>query len=359
HQTAEWHAFAKLQLHTESTLQHLGGLMTELGKPKNLNLFTYKWHALGDYVQAIHLFGGTDGFSTQVGKLAHKFVKHLYGMTNKCNAEPQIAKFECTKLALDRKQLHNCKKWKAAEQGDAHGEGDSDLWYHISASKKNPQDIFSTICNNKGDPTYYKSLPKLQDHLLGQLMGCEFDSDMHKEFMDLDHNSIHFIGNKIYSIQTCCIYYTSYNLQWQCDTVSLCMHPDIMLRSPVTKEGAEPYWYARVIGIYHANIWAKNPEIPGGRNARCMDFLWVHWFGDEPGYHSSCRRAHLPEISFLESTDNMAFSFVDPANVIHRCHLIPAFNAGWSADPLPHPHSIAHRLNPEDVDDWLNFYVNM
>lgn len=35
-------------------------------KPKNLNLFTYKWHALGDYVQAVRLFGGTDGFSTQV-----------------------------------------------------------------------------------------------------------------------------------------------------------------------------------------------------------------------------------------------------------------------------------------------------
>jgi hypothetical protein len=35
-------------------------------KPKILNLFTYKWHALGDYVRTIRLFGGTDGFSTQV-----------------------------------------------------------------------------------------------------------------------------------------------------------------------------------------------------------------------------------------------------------------------------------------------------
>ena len=113
YRTAEWHAFAKLRLHTESTVQHLERLTTELGKlmrefrdttqsafatfelpketaarqrrqtsgkgkeksvpgnssgkkPKNLNLFTYKWHALGDYVQAIRLFGGSDGFSTQV-----------------------------------------------------------------------------------------------------------------------------------------------------------------------------------------------------------------------------------------------------------------------------------------------------
>ena len=35
-------------------------------KSKILNLFTYKWHALGDYVCTIRLFGGTDGFSTQV-----------------------------------------------------------------------------------------------------------------------------------------------------------------------------------------------------------------------------------------------------------------------------------------------------
>ena len=113
YRTAEWHAFAKLRLHTKSTLQHLERLTTELGQsmrkfrdttqsafvtfelpketgarnrrqnsgkgkekaaagkasgknPKSLNLFTYKWHALGDYVRAIRLFGPTDGFSTQV-----------------------------------------------------------------------------------------------------------------------------------------------------------------------------------------------------------------------------------------------------------------------------------------------------
>src|ERR1700743_2991058 len=113
YRTAEWHALAKLRLHTETTLQHLERLTTELGrlmrnfrditqpsfatfelpkemgaqmrcqttgkgerksaadnastkKQKTLNLSTYKWHSLGDYVFAIRLFGGTDGISTQV-----------------------------------------------------------------------------------------------------------------------------------------------------------------------------------------------------------------------------------------------------------------------------------------------------
>jgi hypothetical protein len=112
YRTAEWHAFAKLRLHTESTLNHLEQITADLGrlmrkfrdvtnsdfatfelpresqarkrrakgkekegsgdsasrnrKPKGLNLFTYKWHALADYVRSIRLFGGTDGFSTQL-----------------------------------------------------------------------------------------------------------------------------------------------------------------------------------------------------------------------------------------------------------------------------------------------------
>ena len=116
YRVAEWHAFAKMRLHTETTLKHLEDLTTELGKlmrdfehsicskfqtfelprevearkrqeaarrlelrvdplpalsaggkrTKTFNLFTYKWHALGDYVTAIRLFRGTDGFSSQL-----------------------------------------------------------------------------------------------------------------------------------------------------------------------------------------------------------------------------------------------------------------------------------------------------
>src|SRR6266498_1347136 len=39
---------------------------TSTHKPKTLNIFTYKFHALGDYVWTIRLFGGTDSFSTQL-----------------------------------------------------------------------------------------------------------------------------------------------------------------------------------------------------------------------------------------------------------------------------------------------------
>lgn len=116
---ADWHALAKLRLHSDSTIGHLRSATTILGnrlrhfvkhicpsfdtrelpkeeaarirrkqkksgnkntdqptsvtnprpaqtiKTKILNLFTYKLHALGDYVPTILSFGTTDSYSTQ------------------------------------------------------------------------------------------------------------------------------------------------------------------------------------------------------------------------------------------------------------------------------------------------------
>jgi hypothetical protein len=106
---AEWQGLAKLRMHTEATLDRLEQVTTDLGdlmrdfrdktcanfnttelarevearnrrnarkestkapnqtrKAKTLNLHTYKFHALGDYVRTIRMFGTTDSFSTQL-----------------------------------------------------------------------------------------------------------------------------------------------------------------------------------------------------------------------------------------------------------------------------------------------------
>jgi hypothetical protein len=119
---AEWHALAKLRMHTECTLSRMEAVTTILGrelrrfanttcsvfstvelpkeaaarsrrrardqakagtskestgssttpgsqskqrKKKRLNLSTYKAHSLGDYVRTIRMFGTTDSYSTQ------------------------------------------------------------------------------------------------------------------------------------------------------------------------------------------------------------------------------------------------------------------------------------------------------
>ena len=97
YKAAEWHALAKLRLHTNSTLDDLETVTKELGrlmqqfhnktsaeyttvdlpsgtdarnhsssKKRELNLNTYKFHALADYVATIRLFGATDSYSTLI-----------------------------------------------------------------------------------------------------------------------------------------------------------------------------------------------------------------------------------------------------------------------------------------------------
>ncbi|KAI0080905.1 hypothetical protein K474DRAFT_1576474, partial [Panus rudis PR-1116 ss-1] len=151
---AEWHANAKLRMHTDSTLDILRSVTHTLGsklrslvknicpsydtkelpsevtkrgrrlsrkraqgqarqarqnertaeasgsKPKLLNLATYKLHALGDYVWHILMFGTTDSYSTQIGELQHRRVKRFYARTNKHRTTRQIARLNERERAL-------------------------------------------------------------------------------------------------------------------------------------------------------------------------------------------------------------------------------------------------------------------
>ena len=132
-----------------------------------------------------------------------------------------------------------------------------------------------------------------------------------------------------------------------------------MVKSPETGPQAQPYWYACVIGIFHALVSSSHKGVQD-RSLHQMDFLWVRWFGMEPGrYRHGFHYARLPKIGFVESTDQYAFTFLDPAQVIRGVHAIPAFSEGCTQDLLPVTKSIARVLNPEDEDNWMNLYINM
>jgi len=76
----------------------------------------------------------------------------------------------------------------------------------------------------------------------------------------------------------------------------------------------------------------------------------------EPGrYRYGFRCARLLKIGFVESTDDYAFTFLDPLQVIRGSHMIPAFKDKRTSALR----TVARVLNPEDKDDWVNFYVNM
>ena len=132
-----------------------------------------------------------------------------------------------------------------------------------------------------------------------------------------------------------------------------------MVMSPEKGPQVQPYWYARVIGIFHALVSSSHPDVKNKSRVR-MEFLWVRWFGVEPGrYRHGFHLARLPKIGFVESSDEYAFTFLDPGQVIRGAHITPAFSEGRTSTLLPATKSVARVLRPDEKDDWVNFYVNM
>jgi hypothetical protein len=135
-------------------------------------------------------------------------------------------------------------------------------------------------------------------------------------------------------------------------------HNDIMVLANEDNAGCEshPFWYARVIGVFHANVLPFN--IPGGPKLSVetrMDFLWVRWFVMESSINqtSNFKEQKLDRVRFLDAQDPNAFGFVDPRLVIRGCHVIPAFSRRRTTKYLTST-SVAR---PED-SDWDSFYVS-
>jgi hypothetical protein len=121
-------------------------------------------------------------------------------------------------------------------------------------------------------------IPKLKDHILGCLLGREYKGNMYGdlEFMDNERNTVQIAGKRIYHCKTIQINYMTYDIRRDADTINTRTYPDVMVTSPETGPNAQPYWYAHVIGIFHAIVSSMHLELEGMVQSRThMDFLWV------------------------------------------------------------------------------------
>ena len=198
---------------------------------------------------------------------------------------------------------------------------------------------------------------KLQDHLLGRILSHDFDGDTHQSFSDRERNSIRIRNNTIYRLSTFRVNYTTYDMRRDFDTINPKTHPFVMVPSPETEPEAHPFWYAAVLGIFHADVQHLGDGCQDFRYKR-MEFLWVRWLGVVPGLSFGRKQAKLPKIGFVPDLDEFAFGFLDPSLIIRGCHLIPSFSDGKTQDLLMIKGPSAGRVTGTD-DDWANYYVGM
>ena len=148
--------------------------------------------------------------------------------------------------------------------------------------------------------------------------------------------------------------YTTYDMRRDQDSLNPRTQADVMLlaHEDLTARNSHPYWYARIIGLFHVYVTCAGDS----RGEQRIDFLWVRWLGRDISHKSGFKAHRLPRVGFVPETDPEAFGFLDPQDVLRAVHLIPAFAHGLTSELLGP--SIARRRNECD-EDWEYYYVNM
>jgi hypothetical protein len=144
-------------------------------------------------------------------------------------------------------------------------------------------------------------------------------------------NFVFFKGDCIYHHKILRFNYTTYDVRRRTDIVkpgtSRC---NVMLLADGddgSASNSHHFLYARVLGAYHANVIYTGPGMQDHR-ARQFDFLWVRWYElVDPGT-SGWSNSKLDSLCFPPLCHNESFGFVDPADVLRGCHVLPAFGSG-------------------------------
>jgi hypothetical protein len=183
------------------------------------------------------------------------------------------------------------------------------------------------------------------------VLGLEFNGDEH-QFTDQQRAAVIIAKNRMYMHSTCRINYTTYDLRREQDSINPRTHRDIMLLAHEDEEDSHPFWYARVVSIFH--VLVRHSSMPVEQR---MEVMWVRWFGRDLSHTAGWASRRLHRVGFVpDDAASPAFGFLDPSHVIRGVHLIPAFAHSRTSDLLG-PSLV--RSKDEADEDWTYYYVAM
>ncbi|KAK7452756.1 hypothetical protein VKT23_012157 [Stygiomarasmius scandens] len=369
---ATWHAYAKLRLHSDSTVESLcqatrsfGDSLrkfvwvtcaafetTELDKERakrlrrearareknggdadpaseihqkvSFNPNTSKFHAMGHYADAI-------------GEHGHVRSKRLWERTAKNrNFVGQLARQERRQHHLRR--VAKCAQTTALRRNFTTNVEDSEplpacdpaLPYQIANSQRFYEDIPTLLADTKDDLAMKTWLFDLKNHCLQRILGTLSDT----EFTDEDRRNLTFISNRIYKHKYLRVNYTTYDLRREQDSINPRTQPDIMMLGGDTEENSHPYLYARVVSLFHVRARHLGPRSRNTSEQR-LDVAWVRWYQFDTTYRSGWKAKQLHGLQFIPATSRTAFGFVNPVQIIRAVHILPAFAYGTTGEYLP------------------------
>ena len=362
------------------------------------NLDTYKYHSLGDYVEHIKRYGTTDSYSTEAvsdsdsqlscypvfnllqGELEHRTPKMRYKRTDRKQFVKQLAQIERREARIHRLRMH--------QSGD-HPTGEEectvspDVHHTIGQTENFPEHAGLFVQRHSGDPAvevcaciskmsftevkfFQGFIPKLKQHLLPRIRAklaeaneCFLNGSLHNDDSTGppgDWQAVVLKQDRFYKHNIMRVNYTTYDVRREEDTIHAGMsHCNIMMLNPAFAQdpSQHPFCYAHVLGIFHANI-----VYLGEHNVdycpRRLEFLWVRWYDVERHVRSGWKTFKLDRVHFPPMANNMeAFGFLDPADVLRGCHVIPAFSAR-----KVHPDGRLLSSLAQDQNDWRSYYIN-
>ncbi|KAJ3768980.1 hypothetical protein FB446DRAFT_813657 [Lentinula raphanica] len=317
-------------------------------KPKLFNLSTYKIHVLGYYVRFIRRVGTTDGYTTQTGELEHRRVKRFYARTNKVFGYTRQVVGHERRIRVIKSIQRNLRQAQKSSEASSdprvpfqHSDPiqplEPERRYKISNDTSQWVQIHQFMNSNKDDPAVTSFHRKLQEHLYCRLTGTSESDIISSE----QRSKVKIKLNRMYKHKVLQINYTTYDSRRCQDSINPRTYPDIMVLAS-DDSSDHPYWYARVIGIYHVMV-----EYDGGPLTQ-VDFLWVRWFELDAHHTFGFHAKHLPRVGFIDGSESCAF--------VRAVHLIPAF-ALRKTDKIMGP-SIARKKSEND-EDWVRYYVGM
>lgn len=272
---------------------------------------------------------------------------------------------------IERRQAHirriRAKSFPRTKEVRENVATDPEVHHNIGKSENYPEHVGTFVQRNTGDPAVkvfqdvysrtvsHKSnqnfIQKLKNHILPRIkaaLAAYSTSPPNSE--SSDWNAVLFKHDRIYRHNIMRINFTSYDVR-RCEDV---IHPgtqhcNVMVLA--SESGSiHPYSYARVLGIFHANviyIGEGNFDYHPYR----LEFLWVRWYELQSSGGWPTRR--LDEIRFPAMTNDDAFGFLDPSDVLRACHIVPCLRNGKT-----HSDNLGISHLSQDAHDWRSYLVN-